>query len=218
MDILDYIINGMFGCTPLSSKELYEYEVNGDSPIENIRSTYRASRDAHYVVTKQLFESGRAMYYDSNDEIGTRTIIGTTVQNYNLLNNVFVEWCELYADFAIKGEIFWNAILPYDHEYKRKGIEQFDYFAEDTIKSIEEKTTLTFMNSLDYYIYYESGEKIVTVDFSDKQFLTREIYNSYIDAIADLLYKEKELYKMLTNTDFEEFIPPDNWDYYYNRS
>lgn len=196
MDIIDYVNWGFIGCSEFKNSDYFSIpEQNFDDMI----TTFFATRDANAQSIYNLILGTKGTYFAHNypnNDYPTTCIDAAGKQRFvDAVKNIY----EKQFDFHKKALIFWNALTPPSLPRKQTGI--VEYTGDFSFKALE--TYNDFDNP-----YWGFSETDYTIDYTDKQTLTREIYEDYINSLADYLFSFKSFMKVVTDSDFEEFIPP----------
>ncbi len=193
MDVIEYVNEGIIGCNPTSS--VPAGVLDWDNSYARFRATFDNFQGRLLFFYESLIGTYKYIINNYDPEYSyTVYLVGIDMERYLQVRDYYIEICNIYAkNLKIKGKIFWNTLLPQGS--KQNGIVSIFY---PFVSSINDppNDSLSF-ETLEY-----------EVDLTNKQNLTREIYNDYVNAVSEYLYRVKVLIKMLTNSDLEEFQIP----------
>ena len=193
MDPVDYINWGFVGCSEFKNINYYSLS---EENFYSMHTTFAATRDAFASAVYNYVLDTRAMYYAHDEydgeDIPTSCIDEIGKQKFvEAVDNIYIKQFNFYK----KASIFFNSITPQSSQYKLTGVANYSFYKLDTSPGFNQRW-YDFI-SIDY-----------TIDYTDKQTLTRQIYEEYVNSYADYVYAVKVFIKISTNSDLEEFIPP----------
>ncbi len=184
MDIIFYLTYGIIGCNELQAS------FAKDLDWEDARSTYLATYNNIFSQLNLFCLNCFGMYkYYTND---TGYFVGIDLERYLILRQYYLETVnDCYKNLFIKSYIFWNTL--------RK-----DPYKQNEVLSIWWRDRI-FINDPPEDDETQGDIYYFDLDLTDKQELTKEIYDDYVSAVAEFLYRIKTFIKMATNSNLEEF-------------
>jgi len=206
MDIQDYINEGLVGKKVYVDTESLELNWNEAYTI------YKAVRNVDHLALEQFVTNSYNIFIDEGPGSITKSIICINPEGQALfcdaVNNVYTKSFEVEK----KAKLFWNCLITDD---KLTGVVNYDGIVgeSDTPKfrkyKLLTRNFLRFDFTLDYTTpVYDNNTTPVgtrldlpyTLDFTNYQTLTPQIYKEYINSVTEYSLAIKKLVKTVTGS------------------